>query len=164
MVIHLLFSLFSLPSKKKAPAHFTGLKALLKNYHVTVQPDNIFQHNRAAKKLKEVYQVAIRPSEDQDQESMCVYQQVLFLQLEDNSTLGDFSPVEIEASGAILEYISETQKGRLPSLAPPVKFMVHTAMFIDPAARKSLELTSTLTGRSLRRLLLLFTPPACRRI
>ncbi len=59
---------------------------------------------------------------------------------------GDFDRAEIAAAGALVEYVDLTQKGRLPRLAPPRRFARGAAMEIDPATRRNLELTRTLSG------------------
>lgn len=50
------------------------------------------------------------------------------------------------ASGALIDYIDLTQKGRLPSISNPVKEDRGSRMLIDPATRNSLEITQTLSG------------------
>ena len=59
---------------------------------------------------------------------------------------GNFSAVEIATLGGLLDYLSITQKGKLPLLRPPVGESLHSIMQIDAATRRNLELTRTLSG------------------
>ena len=59
---------------------------------------------------------------------------------------GDFSRAELAACGALVEYLEMTQVGRLPRLAPPHQVSGRETMAIDPATRRNLELTRTLSG------------------
>jgi DNA mismatch repair protein MutS len=59
---------------------------------------------------------------------------------------GAFERAELAAAGALMDYVTETQKGRLPTLKPPVRAGLDETMAIDAATRKSLELTRTLSG------------------
>ena len=59
---------------------------------------------------------------------------------------GEFSRAEISAAGALLEYTNITQKGRLPRLNSLKKFSNQTTMEIDPATRRNLEITRSLSG------------------
>ncbi len=59
---------------------------------------------------------------------------------------GDFSRSEIAASGALLDYVELTQAGKLPALGAPRRFSSGAFLAIDPATRRNLELTETLTG------------------
>ena len=61
---------------------------------------------------------------------------------------GAFSRAELAALGGLLDYVALTQRGKLPSLKPPVKTRTDAAMLIDSATRRNLELTRTLTGES----------------
>ena len=54
---------------------------------------------------------------------------------------GAFSRAEVAAMGAIVEWLEITQRGRLPLLRPPLRESQGTAMQIDAATRRSLELT-----------------------
>jgi len=58
----------------------------------------------------------------------------------------NFTSQEISAAGALLNYIIETQKGKLPYLSMPQKSQPEQFMFIDTPTRKSLELVKTLNG------------------
>ncbi len=59
---------------------------------------------------------------------------------------GEFSRAECGALGALLNYVTLTQAGRLPSLNPPRKAAISETMVIDAATRGSLELLQTQTG------------------
>lgn len=61
-------------------------------------------------------------------------------------SFGDFTRPEISASGALIDYILRTQKGKLPHIAHPKKIMAASVMEIDAATRKNLELTRTMSG------------------
>jgi DNA mismatch repair protein MutS len=59
---------------------------------------------------------------------------------------GSFTPAEVAAAGALVEYVELTQKGRLPRLAPPRRVAPGAVMEIDAATRRNLEITRTLSG------------------
>ncbi|MFV9875006.1 MAG: DNA mismatch repair protein MutS [Rickettsiales endosymbiont of Dermacentor nuttalli] len=59
----------------------------------------------------------------------------------------DFSHAEISACGAIVEYITITQKSNIPKLGVPKKLSSEQFMFIDAATRRNLEMTLTLAGQ-----------------
>ena len=59
---------------------------------------------------------------------------------------GQFSKAEQLAGGALLDYVSLTQRGKLPTLLPPKKVGSHSHLQIDGSTRQSLELTRTLKG------------------
>ena len=63
---------------------------------------------------------------------------------------GDFSRSEIAAAGSLLDYVDLTQQGKLPALNPPRRFSSGAFLAIDPATRRNLELTETLTGERTR--------------
>ncbi|VAW01443.1 DNA mismatch repair protein MutS, partial [hydrothermal vent metagenome] len=60
--------------------------------------------------------------------------------------LGNFSRAELSACGALVAYLQETQKGRLPKLGHPLQVSEEGTMLIDGATRRNLELTHTLAG------------------
>ncbi len=60
--------------------------------------------------------------------------------------LGNFSRAELSACGALVAYLQETQKGRLPKLSFPYQVSEKGTMMIDGATRRNLELTHTLAG------------------
>ncbi len=59
---------------------------------------------------------------------------------------GRFGRPEVSAMGALLAYLELTQRGRLPFLRPPVAETQRTAMRIDGATRRNLELTHAISG------------------
>jgi DNA mismatch repair protein MutS len=59
---------------------------------------------------------------------------------------GEFTRAEVAAAGALVDYVELTQKGRLPRLDPPRRLAIGMVMEIDPATRRNLELSRTLTG------------------
>ena len=59
---------------------------------------------------------------------------------------GAFERAEIAAMSAVAEYLEITQLGNLPLLRPPVRETQKSAMQIDAATRRSLELTHALAG------------------
>ena len=59
---------------------------------------------------------------------------------------GAFERAEIAAMSAVAEYLDITQRGNLPLLRPPVRETQKSAMQIDAATRRSLELTYALAG------------------
>ncbi len=60
---------------------------------------------------------------------------------------GRFERAEVAAAGAILDYLSTTQKGLLPRLDRPVRQESAASLRIDPATRRNLELLETQDGR-----------------
>ena len=68
-----------------------------------------------------------------------------FLQ-EHQETESDFDKPEIAAAGVLLTYVAETQKGIMPRLGHLKKMHPEQYMEIDPATRRSLELTHALSG------------------
>lgn len=56
---------------------------------------------------------------------------------------GDFSKVEIMASGVLLDYVENTQRGVLPRLEKPCRILGDDMVDIDASTRRSLELLST---------------------
>ena len=58
----------------------------------------------------------------------------------DCSVLGDFSPLEIQAQGAILNYVQLTQIGNIPNIAHPKKETNSEILQIDAFSVKNLEI------------------------
>ena len=69
-----------------------------------------------------------------------------FYQLEGLDGLGDFSRPMLSAAGALLGYLEATQVGNTPRLLPLIAVNDASYMEIDPATRRSLELSRTLIG------------------
>ncbi|MFN3662618.1 DNA mismatch repair protein MutS [Yoonia sp.] len=59
---------------------------------------------------------------------------------------GNFERAEVAAMSAVAEYLEITQRGNLPLLRPPVRETQKSAMQIDAATRRSLELTHAMAG------------------
>jgi DNA mismatch repair protein MutS len=59
---------------------------------------------------------------------------------------GAFSRAELGAAGALVEYVRLTQKGLVPRLGRPRRVEPDTLLQIDPATRRSLELTQGAGG------------------
>jgi len=59
---------------------------------------------------------------------------------------GAFSRAELSAAGALVGYLELTQKGKLPALKILARTQERAFMGIDPATRRNLELTETLSG------------------
>ncbi|PCI43474.1 MAG: DNA mismatch repair protein MutS [Alphaproteobacteria bacterium] len=57
-----------------------------------------------------------------------------------------FNRAELSACGALVTYLQETQKGKMPKLARPIAVSEDDTMMIDGATRRNLELTHTLAG------------------
>ena len=60
---------------------------------------------------------------------------------------GDFSPEEIRAAGALIDYVELTQAGDRVALAPPRRTLRSGWLSIDSATRASLEIDRTLQGK-----------------
>ncbi len=61
-------------------------------------------------------------------------------------SFGELRAADIAACGALLEYIRLTQLDRVPRLDIPQKEQAQSAMGIDAATRRNLELVSTMSG------------------
>ena len=59
---------------------------------------------------------------------------------------GDFSRAELAALGGLLSYVSRTQKMDSLALRPPRQVKAGQHLSLDPATRRNLELTQTLSG------------------
>ncbi|HYM74277.1 MAG TPA: DNA mismatch repair protein MutS [Stellaceae bacterium] len=59
---------------------------------------------------------------------------------------GQFGRAEIAAAGALVDYVTLTQQGVAPHLAPPQRVAPGSVMQIDAATRRNLELLTTLSG------------------
>lgn len=59
---------------------------------------------------------------------------------------GNFTRAEITAAGVLLDYVENTQKGKIPLISKPVKVTESQIMEIDGTTRRSLELVEALTG------------------
>ncbi|MFV3074586.1 DNA mismatch repair protein MutS [Niveispirillum fermenti] len=89
---------------------------------LTVQPNPRFDSENGRKRLLSLYNVGTLDA------------------------FGAFSRAEVAAAGALVDYVELTQKGRLPRFDIPRRQPAGQVMEIDPATRRNLELTRTLTG------------------
>lgn len=89
---------------------------------LTVMPQARFNFENAQKRMLAVYEV----------HSLEVF--------------GAFSKPETIAAGILLDYIENTQKGRIPRIEKPTKLHENNVIEIDGATRRSLELTESLSG------------------
>jgi DNA mismatch repair protein MutS len=89
---------------------------------LTVEPDARFDSENGRRRLAALYSV------------------------ETLDSFGRFTRAEIAAAGALAAYIDLTQKGRVPPLQPPRRLAEDDILEIDPATRRNLELTRTLSG------------------
>lgn len=112
------------PSELLVSQSYINLPALQEFKDIIVaQPDNIFDARRAGRLLKEIYNVATLEA------------------------FGDFSPYELAACGALLEYIRLTQKENTPRLDIPKKQESGGHLLIDAATMRNLEVMTTLSGK-----------------
>ena len=89
---------------------------------LTVQPNPRFDSENGRRRLLELYGVGTLDA------------------------FGAFTRGEVAAAGALVDYVELTQKGRLPRLDTPRRLAAGQALEIDPATRRNLELSRTLTG------------------
>ena len=59
---------------------------------------------------------------------------------------GRFSRAHLAALGAVIDYVEETQRGRLPRLRPPMLVAADATLAIDGATRRNLEISQSLSG------------------
>lgn len=100
------------------------LFSILNEYRekLTVLPQARFNSENARKRLMEAYQVSTLDA------------------------FGNFERAEIAAAGILLDYIENTQKGKLPRIEAPVKLFENLVMEIDGSTRRSLELLESAAG------------------
>ncbi len=89
---------------------------------LTLRPTNIFETHRAERLLCEAYEL---PSLE---------------------VLGQFTPAEISACGALMDYVRLTQITTMPKLARPLRASSTAHMVIDAASQRNLELVLRLSG------------------
>ncbi len=87
------------------------------------QPASLFDARKAQRLLKETYHVSAL------------------------EIFGDFSPGELSACGALLDYVRITQKEKLPRLDAPKREQIGEHMLIDAASQRNLEIMLTLAGK-----------------
>ena len=64
-------------------------------------------------------------------------------------SFGTFGKIEITAAGVLLDYVENTQKGKMPRISRPVKIMDNQFMEIDAATRHNLDLVDGPQGSTL---------------
>lgn len=64
-------------------------------------------------------------------------------------SFGSFSKSEVTAAGILLDYVENTQKGKMPRIARPVKILSSQYMEIDAATRHNLDLLDGPRGSTL---------------
>jgi len=69
-----------------------------------------------------------------------------FYKVGEVGVLGEFGRAEIAAAGGLLDYLELTQKGVLPRLGRPRRQVAGSVLQLDPATRRNLELTRSLSG------------------
>jgi DNA mismatch repair protein MutS len=89
---------------------------------LTVRPGSTFDSHSAERLLKNAYGVAVLDG------------------------FGAFNRAELSAAGALVGYLDLTQKGKRPALKPLKRDGEIGRMAIDPATRRNLELTETLSS------------------
>jgi DNA mismatch repair protein MutS len=62
----------------------------------------------------------------------------------------DMSPMEWMACGAVMDYCSDAQPGRIPWFERPIQFHRHSMMKMDEVTRRSLEIVESATRHELR--------------
>jgi DNA mismatch repair protein MutS len=101
-----------LHKREDVAAQLAGFKG-----RVTLRPDNMFAPERGEQHVKTAFGLATLKG------------------------VGDFSPCETGALGALVEYVRLTQCGGAPRLSAPKRQSEGRYMAVDKAARDSLELT-----------------------
>lgn len=89
---------------------------------ITPRASSRFDSNRGSKRLKEIFSIATTDG------------------------LADFDRADLSAIAGLLDYIDDTQKGKMPRLKVPARLDHSANMMIDAPTRRSLELTHTQTG------------------
>jgi DNA mismatch repair protein MutS len=91
-------------------------------HQLTIQPDTRFDLQNGQKRLQDIFQVR-------------------YLEI-----FGSFTPAEIAAAGALVEYVNLTQCGKVPPIQKPQRLTHQDALQIDSATRQNLELAITQQG------------------
>ena len=115
------------PSEILIPDRFTDKPDLYSHLapiqkRLTLQPSSLFDSRNGQQRLETLFGVGTLES------------------------FGAFSRAEVAAAGSLIDYCTRTQKGRLPRIMRLRQVSGATAMEIDAATRRSLELTRTLEG------------------
>lgn len=115
------------PSELLAPDRLIEKPPLFETFgpvrdRLSIQPASLFDSENARKRLETLFGVGTLES------------------------FGAFSRAEISAAGALVDYATRTQMGKLPHLSRPRQMASGAMMEIDPATRRNLELVRTLSG------------------
>jgi DNA mismatch repair protein MutS len=115
------------PGELLAPERLIQRPALFELFQpfksrLTIEPDARFDSENGRRRLTALYNV------------------------ETLDGFGRFGRAEIAAAGALASYVELTQKGRVPPLQAPRRLAEDGVLEIDPATRRNLELTRTLSG------------------
>ncbi len=115
------------PGELLVPERLIQRPSLFETFHpfktrLTIEPDARFDSENGRRRLAAMYGV------------------------ETLDGFGRFGRAEIAAAGALAGYIELTQKGRVPPLQAPRRLAEDGVLEIDPATRRNLELTRTLSG------------------
>ncbi len=109
-------------------------------------PDKLLQRDGLAEPLRELAGcLTPLPSSRFDSENARLRLEAIY-GVRALDAFGAFERSEHAACGALVDYVELTQKGKLPRLATPRRFGETQTMQIDPATRRNLELSHTLTG------------------
>ena len=101
----------------------------------------------AVKTLEAENPGALTPLHERDFDARTGAQRLLrLLGIVSLEPVGDYQPLELAACGALVGYVESTQVGRLPSLEAPRRQTRQSVMAIDPATRRNLELTQSISG------------------
>jgi len=79
-------------------------------------------------------------------QSRCHSRLLNFYKLKSLDGLGAFTPVEISAAGALVEYLEHTHKSNLPRLNKPKKLGSSSFIAIDASTRRNLEIECSTSG------------------
>lgn len=90
--------------------------------NISAQPASLFDSQNAQKRLESMFGVGTLES------------------------FGAFSRAEIASAGALIDYVTRTQKGKMPRLSPLHQIAANDVMDIDASTRANLELIRTLSG------------------
>ncbi len=115
------------PGELLVPEKLIQRPNLFETFHpfrerLTVEPDARFDSENGRRRLASLYSV------------------------ETLDGFGRFGRAEVAAAGALAAYVELTQKGRAPPLQAPRRLAEDGVLEIDPATRRNLELTRTLSG------------------
>ena len=90
-------------------------------------------------------QLTVWPNERFSSENALKRLQKLF-EVNTLDAFGDFSRAEISAAGVLMDYVENSQKGKMPHILPPKKIIDDQIVEIDGATRRSLELVDSISG------------------